>query len=54
MSETSCTCEVCQSACATKPGHFMPGEAEEAAALVGLTLKEFFDLHLAVDWWVSR
>jgi Fe-S-cluster containining protein len=51
VSETNCTCQVCQNACASKPGHFAPGEAEKAAALVGLSLKAFFDAHLAVDWW---
>lgn len=34
-----------------KPGWLMPGEAEDAAKLLGLTLKEFFDKYLGVDWW---
>jgi hypothetical protein len=29
----------------------MPGEAERAAEQMGLSLREFFNRHLAVDWW---
>jgi Fe-S-cluster containining protein len=47
----SCTCDGCQRACKAKPGWFLPGEAEKAAALTGMSLQEFFDAHLAVDWW---
>lgn len=47
------TCHQCQSACAHKPGWFLPGEAEKAAELVGMTFQEFFDAHLAVDWYVD-
>lgn len=50
MSDDGCSCERCQAACRHKPGWFMPGEAEKAAALVGLPLKEFFEQHLGVDW----
>ena len=45
------TCATCQSYCRHKPGWFLPGEAEKAAALLRLTLQELFDKHLAVDWW---
>ena len=46
-----CTCEDCKGACRYVPGWFLPGEAECAAKLMGLTLKEFFDQYLGVDWW---
>ena len=46
-----CSCKRCQSACQSKPGWFMPGEAEKAAALLGLTLEEFFKTKLGVDWF---
>jgi Fe-S-cluster containining protein len=47
----SCTCDSCQRACQVKPGWFLPGEAEKAAGLAGMGLREFFAAHLAVDWW---
>lgn len=47
----SCTCLDCQTACQRKPGWFLPGEAEKAAQLAGVSLKEFFDDHLSVDYW---
>lgn len=46
-----CTCKVCVEACTFKPGYFAPGEAERAATLLGLTLQEFFDQYLGVDWY---
>jgi Fe-S-cluster containining protein len=46
-----CSCSKCQDACRGKPGWFLPGEAEAAAALRGQTLQEFFDQALGVDWW---
>lgn len=51
--ETNCDCTSCQHACEVKPGWFLPGEAERAAALLGLSLQEFFDKHLSVDWFES-
>jgi Fe-S-cluster containining protein len=47
----SCACDSCQGACKAKPGWFLPGEAEKAAELMGMSLPEFFNAHLAVDWW---
>ena len=29
----------------------MPGEAEKAAQWLGVSLREFFDTYLGVDWW---
>lgn len=51
MSE--CSCNVCQNACKYNPGWFLPGEAEKAAEHMGLSLKEFFDKFLVVNWWVG-
>jgi Fe-S-cluster containining protein len=45
------TCAACSDACSHKPGWFLPGEAERAAAHLGLTLQELFDRHLLVDYW---
>ena len=47
------TCQTCQSYCRRKPGWFLPGEAEKAAELLGLSLPEFFRRHLAIDWWTG-
>lgn len=46
-----CSCSKCVSACRVKPGWFLPGEAEHAAALLGKSFEAFFREHLAVDWW---
>lgn len=53
MTRKSCQCKSCQGACSYKPGWFMPGEAEKAAALLQMPLKEFFRTKLMVDWWES-
>jgi len=49
--DSECQCIDCRSACMNKPGWFAPGEAEKAAAHQNLSLKEFFDKYLVVDWW---
>lgn len=49
-----CTCQVCVDECKRRPGWFLPGEAEVAAAFLGLPLQEFFSTFLGVDWWVSK
>ena len=46
-----CTCKYCVDNCSHKPGWFKPGEPEKAAELMNMTLKEFFDEYLGVDWW---
>ena len=46
-----CSCSECQNACKHMPGRFLPAEAEKAAEHLGLTLKEFFDKSLGVNWW---
>jgi Fe-S-cluster containining protein len=47
------TCAQCQDRCTQKPGWFLPGEAEAAARLLGMTMDDFFRAYLAVDWWES-
>ena len=49
-----CTCDVCLAACKHKPGWFLPGEPEKAADALGMTLREFFDQHLAVDYYTAE
>lgn len=46
-----CQCNKCQGACQNKPGWFLPDEIEKAAKYLNLTVKEFFDKYLGVDWW---
>jgi len=48
-----CQCDDCKSACSHRPGWFAPGEAEKAAAYLNMTLEEFFQKHLSVDYWVD-
>ena len=45
------TCDYCRDGCGIKPGWFLPGEAEKAAELMGMSLGDFFRDYLAVDWW---
>lgn len=49
----SCFCEECKAACRYKPGWFLPGEAEEVAAHLKISLEELFETKLAVDWWIG-
>jgi len=51
--ENACMCVNCQSACIQKPGWFRPEQIAPLAERMGLTVKELFDKHLAVDWWVG-
>jgi len=48
-----CKCSICVSYCKSQPGWFLPGEAEKAAEFMDLTLQEFFDRYLGVNWWVG-
>lgn len=45
-----CTCRVCAEGC-QRPGWFLPDEVRVAAEFLGLSLKEFFDQYLVLDWW---
>ena len=51
MGKFECTCEHCKGACSYNPGWFLPGEAEIAAKYMGLTIKEFFDQYIGINWW---
>lgn len=53
IERTECTCPTCQSWCDHAAGWFLPGEAEEAAKLLGLSFEDFFKQHLTVDYWVG-
>ena len=48
-----CKCDECRGYCEHKPGWFAPGEAEEAAKLMGMSVEEFFQEYLAVDYWMG-
>ncbi len=47
----SCECSICKSACKNKPGWFKPDEAEKVAKYLNITMKQFFDKYLSVDWY---
>ncbi len=51
---SECSCPGCVRACYKKPGWFLPGEAEAAASLLGMTLGAFFAKHLGVDYWEAE
>lgn len=51
MEKLECQCEKCKSACEHNPGWFMPGEAEQAAQYLELSMSEFFKKYLGVNWW---
>lgn len=44
-----CSCSQCTKACLTKPGLFMPGEAEGLAEKMGLSFEELFKTRLVVE-----
>lgn len=46
-----CTCKDCQSACAYKPGWFVPGQVEKVAEYLDVPLATLFKKKLMVDWW---
>ena len=49
----SCRCTECISACKRNPGVFAPGEAEEAAKLLGMSFEEFKEKYLILDYWTN-
>lgn len=51
QSKNECSCRICRTACETKPGWFLPGEAEKAAEYLGLSISQFFKQYLLVDWY---
>lgn len=46
-----CQCDYCRSCCGYKPGWFLPKEAEKVAEYMNLSLKDFFNKYLGVDWY---
>jgi Fe-S-cluster containining protein len=50
LSRKACTCEECIGACKNTPGWFLPGEAEKAAAALGMTYGDFRELLIAEYW----
>ncbi len=50
---TDCTCPKCVECCERRPGWFKPGEAEKAAELFRMSLRDFFEEYLVVDFWVA-
>jgi Fe-S-cluster containining protein len=51
--QKSCKCSECVSACEHTPGWFGPGEAEKAAALMGMPFEDFKNKFLGIDYWVG-
>jgi hypothetical protein len=49
--KNSGTCATCQGYCEHKPGWFLPGEAERAAELLGMSLPDFSGQYLTADRW---
>jgi hypothetical protein len=45
-----CACADCRRLCDGRPGIFAPTEVEPAAAELGLTLEEFFERYLTIDF----
>lgn len=54
MTESNCKCNMCQSACKDKPGWFKPGEAEQVAELLALSMPDFFSKYLLVDYFTGE
>lgn len=48
-----CSCHKCVACCSSCPGWFLPGEAEKAAALLGMEPDDFKRTYCIVDYWVG-
>ena len=49
---SECACQECVGGCANgTPGWFLPGEPEQAAALLGITVDELRAKYLIQDYW---
>jgi hypothetical protein len=48
-----CECELCKEGCRSRPGFFTPNGVRRTAALLGLTVKEFFNKYLVIDYIIS-
>jgi Fe-S-cluster containining protein len=49
--QKDCACDKCVKACHRTPGWFMPGEAQKAAKLMGMSFREFRDRYLVREFW---
>jgi hypothetical protein len=48
-----CSCKQCRALCLGTPGWFMPGQVTLAAKFMKMSLREFFDRYLIVEYWVD-
>ena len=48
--QNSCQCNNCKDAC-QRPGWFVPGEIEQVAEFLNISIEELFRTKLIVDWW---
>ena len=46
-----CTCAKCSAGCETRPGWLAPGELDALAAFLGISARDVFVHHLAVDYF---
>lgn len=46
-----CDCDACRSLCLGVPGWFLPGQVTKAAEHLGLSVEEFFDRYLILEYW---
>jgi len=53
MSKESCVCKWCVECCKHAPGWFAPGEAEKAAAHLGMDFEAFKSQYLIREFWVG-
>jgi len=52
--KNECSCDICKAACKSKPGWFLPAEAEMAASELDMSFDDFFKKYLSVDWFCSN
>lgn len=49
-----CNCEKCRVLCHGHPGRFDPGQVAAAAKHMNLSVREFFNKFLTVDFWTAE
>jgi Fe-S-cluster containining protein len=49
----NCTCDKCKNACINRPGFFLPDEIEPAARSKGMSVKDYFNKYLVVDYFLK-
>ncbi len=52
--KNDCTCDICKSACLNRPGFSRPEEIEPQAQHLGLSLQEYFNKYLCVDYYFGN